>query len=378
MTKISGAVLVALVFILLTEVNAQNQSKIGQRLLAFVEEGRIQGAVTLVIRRGQVVNFEAVGYQDLEQKTPMRTDTIFDIRSMTKPFTAIAILILMEDGKLALNDAVEKYLPEFRDSAFKDGPHPITIRHQLTHTAGLPLYCLPISQEMPIKRNQTLAEYVSFLSKQTPEYEPGTQHRYSGGGFAILGRVIEVISGMPYERFMRERVFVPLGMKDSFFFVPVDKQNRVASIYRMENGKLTKWEELMAFSRTAKYPGPEFGMYSTASDLSALCQMLLDGGIYKGRRILSRLSVQLMTSNHVARLPLAGTHRPAFHGFGLGLWGDPAEDFPLTTRGSFGHNGAFGGLFWADPEEGLIRIYLEHVFGSGNESDIFMAMAATL
>jgi CubicO group peptidase (beta-lactamase class C family) len=378
MTKISGAVLVALVFILLTEVNAQNQSKIGQRLLAFVEEGRIAGAVTLVIRRGQVVNFEAVGYQDLEQKTPMRTDTIFDIRSMTKPFTAIAILILMEDGKLALNDAVEKYLPEFRDSAFKDGPHPITIRHLLTHTAGMPLYRLPISQEMPIKRNQTLAEYVSFLSKQTPEYEPGTQHRYSGGGFAILGRVIEVISGMPYERFMRERVFVPLGMKDSFFFVPVDKQNRVASIYRMENGKLTKWEELMAFSRTAKYPGPEFGMYSTASDLSALCQMLLDGGIYKGRRILSRLSVQLMTSNHVARLPLAGTHRPAFHGFGLGLWGDPAEDFPLTTRGSFGHNGAFGGLFWADPEEGLIRIYLEHVFGSGNESDIFMAMAATL
>jgi CubicO group peptidase (beta-lactamase class C family) len=150
MTKISGAVLVALVFILLTEVNAQNQSKIGQRLLAFVEEGRIPGAVTLVIRRGQVVNFEAVGYQDLEQKTPMRTDTIFDIRSMTKPFTAIAILILMEDGKLALNDAVEKYLPEFRDSAFKDGPHPITIRHQLTHTAGMPLYRLPISQEMPI------------------------------------------------------------------------------------------------------------------------------------------------------------------------------------------------------------------------------------
>lgn len=379
MTKKSGVVLIALL-VLLTDVNAQNRSKIGLRLQSFVDEGRIPGAVTLVIRHGRILNFEAVGYQDLEQKIPMRTDTIFDIRSMTKPVTAIGILILMEEGKLALNDAVEVYLPEFKGSAFKDdnGSHPITIRHLLNHTAGLPLYRLPISQEMPVKRDLTLAEYVSLLSKQTPEYEPGTQHRYSSGGFAILGRIIEVISGMPYERFIRERVFVPLSMKDSSFFVPVDKQSRVASIYRMQNGKLTKWEELMAFSRKAKYPGPEFGMYSTASDLAALSQMLLNGGIYRGRRILSRLSVQLMTSNQTAGLPLAGTHRPAFHGFGLGLWGDPAEDFPLTTRGSFGHNGAFGGIFWVDPEEGLIRIYLEHVFGSGNESDIFMAMAATL
>ena len=380
MTKTSFAALVALVLFLIPEVNAQTRSKMGLRLQSFVDEGKIPGAVTLVIRRGRIVNFEAVGYQDIETRTPMRTDTIFDIRSMTKPVTVIGILILMEEGKLALNDAVEKYLPEFKNSAFKadNGSRPIRIRHLLTHTAGLPLYRLPVSQEIPIKRDQTLADYVSFLSKQTPEYEPGTQHRYSSGGFAILGRIIEVVSGMPYDRFIRERVFVPLGMKDSSFFVPVDKQNRVASVYRMQDGRLTKWEELMAFSRRAKYPGPEFGMYSTASDLAALSRMLLNGGIYKGRRILSRLSVQLMTSNQTAGVPSAITHRPAFHGFGLGLMGDPSNDFPLTTRGSFGHNGAFGGIFWVDPEEGLIRIYLEHLFGSGNETDIFMAMAATL
>ena len=319
----------------------------GLRLQSFVEDGKIPGAVTLVIRRGQIVNFEAVGYQDIEHKIPMRTDTIFDIRSMTKPVTAIGILILVEEGKLAVNDAVEKYLPEFKNSAFKDdnGPRPIRIRHLLTHTAGLPLYRLPVSQEIPIKRNQTLADYVSFLSKQTPEYEPGTQHRYSSGGFAILGRIIEVVSGMPYDRFIRERVFVPLGMKDSSFFVPVDKLNRLASVYRIQDGKLTKWEELMAFSRNAKYPGPEFGMYSTASDLAAVCQMLLNGGIYKGQRILSRLSVQQMTSNQTAGFPSAITQRPAFHGFGLGLMGDPSNDFPLTSRGSFGHNGAFGAIF---------------------------------
>ncbi|HEY6661039.1 MAG TPA: serine hydrolase domain-containing protein [Pyrinomonadaceae bacterium] len=380
MTNKAGTVLIVLLLLLAPKVNAQNRSKIGQRLQSFVDEGRIPGAVTLVIREGRILNFEAVGYQDLENKTPMRTDTIFDIRSMTKPVTSIGIMMLMEEGKLALNDAVEKYLPEFKNSAFKDdnGLHPITIRHLLTHTAGLPLYRLPISQEMPIKRNQTLADYVSFLSKQTPEYEPGTQHRYSSGGFAVLGRIIEVVSGMPYDRFIRERVFVPLGMQDSSFFVPVDKQSRLASIYRMQDGKLTKWEELMSFARNAKYPGPEFGMYSTASDLAALCQMLLNGGLYKGRRILSRMSVQQMTSNQTAGIPLAVTHRPAFHGFGFGLAGDPSEDFPLTSHGSFGHNGAFGGIFWVDPEEKLIRIYLEHVFGSGNETDVFMAMAATL
>ncbi len=380
MTKKSFVALAVLILFLTPKGNAQNRSRMGLRLHSFVEQGKIAGAVTLVIRRGQIVNFEAIGYQDLENKTPMQTDTIFDIRSVTKPVTAIGILILMEEGKLALNDAVEKYLPEFKNSAFKDdnGPRLIKIRHLLTHTAGLPLYRLPVSQEIPIKRDQTLADYVSFLSKQTPEYEPGTQHRYSSGGFAILGRIIEVVSGLPYDRFMRERVFVPLGMNDSSFFVPVDKQNRLASIYRIQNGKLEKWEELMAFSRNAKYPGPEFGMYSTASDMAAFSQMLLNGGIYKGRRILSRLSVMQMTSNQTAGLPSAVTKRPAFHGFGLGLMGDPSNDFPLTSRGSFGHNGAFGGIFWVDPEEGLIRIYLEHVFGAGNEVNIFMAMAATL
>jgi CubicO group peptidase (beta-lactamase class C family) len=229
---------------------------------------------------------------------------------------------------------------------------------------------------MPVKRNQTLAEYVSFLSKQTPEYEPGTKHRYSSGGFAILGRIIEVVSGMAFDRFIAERVFVPLGMKDSSFFYPLAKQSRVASIYRMQNGRLSKWEELMGYSRKAVYPGPEFGMYSTAADLAALSQMMLNGGVYKGRRILSRSSVQLMAANQTLGIASAVTGREVVQGLSWGLFGDPLNDFPLTTRGSFGHNGAFGTIFWIDPEEGLIRIFLEQVFGSGNESDIFLAIAA--
>jgi CubicO group peptidase (beta-lactamase class C family) len=353
-------------------------ARIPVQIRSFVDKGTIAGAVTLVARHGTVVSLEAIGYQDLEIKKPMRADTIFDIRSVTKPITAIGIMILMEEGKLALNDPVEQYLPEFKVTRKKDQqPTPITIHHLLTHTAGLPLYRLPESQELPVKRNRTLTDYVTFLSKQEPEYEPGTQFRYSSGGFAILGRIIEVVSGQPYDQFIKKRIFVPLGMKDSFFFIPAEKQSRVASIYRLQDGKLSKWEELEAYARTAKYPGPEFGMYSTAADLASLCQMMLDGGTLKGRRILSKMSVALMTENHTLNIKSATTQTPVYQGLGWGLAGDPMNDFPLTSSGSFGHNGAFGTILWIDPKPRLIRIFLTHRFGNGNESDVFMAMAGS-
>ncbi len=295
-------------------MDSERLARIPSRMHSFVEQRAIAGAVTLVARHGQVVSLEAAGYQDLENRKPMRTDTIFNIRSLTKPVTAIGIMILMEEGRLALNDPVEKYLPEFKIATRKtqDQSNPITIRHLLTHTAGLSLYRLPESEEIAIKRNRTLADYVTFLSKQVPEFEPGTQHRYSSGGFAILGRIIEVVSGKSYDLFIKERIFDPLGMKDSFFFIPAEKQSRVASIYRFQNGKLSKWEEIMAYRQNAKYPGPEFGMYSTASDLASLCQMMLDGGTFKGKRILSKMSVEAMTENQTTDIKSAITQRTAY------------------------------------------------------------------
>ena len=215
------------------------------------------------------------------------------------------------------------------------------------------------------------------MSKQQPEHEPGTQFRYSSGGFAILGRIIEVVSGQSYDQFIKQRLFAPLGMKDSFFFIPPEKLARVASIYRLQDGKLSKWEELETHARNARYPAPEFGMYSTASDLASLCQMMLDGGTFKGRRILSKMSVALMTQNHTLNLKSAVTQMPAYQGLGWGLAGDPMNDFPLTSPGSFGHNGAFGAIIWIDPKERLIRIFLMHRFGPGNESNVFMAMAGS-
>lgn len=357
-------------------MDRERLAKISVQMKSFVEQGSIAGAVMLVARHGEVVKLEAIGYQDLESRKPMRSDTIFDIRSVTKPVTAIGIMILMEEGRLTLNDPVEKYLPEFKTTGKTQSPPTlIRIHHLLTHTAGLPFFRLPEIEDITIKRDRTLSEVVAFLARQEPEFEPGTQFRYSSGGFAILGRIIEVVSGKPYEQFIRERIFEPLGMKDSFFFIPTEKQHRVASIYRMQNGKLSHWEEIEAYSKTAKYPGPEFGMYSTASDLAALCQMMLNGGTFKGKRILSRMSVETMTENHTLNIKSATTQRPAYQGLGWGLSGDPMNDFPLTSIGSYGHNGAFGAIIWIDPKKGLIRIFLEHRLGFNNESNIFMAMA---
>jgi len=216
---------------------------------------------------------------------------------------------------------------------------------------------------------------VALLAKQEPEFTPGTQFRYASSGFAILGRIIEVVSGKPYEQFVKERVFDPLGMRDSFFFIPDDRRARVASVYRKQDGKLEKWREIDEYTRHAKYSAPEFGMYSTAEDLAAFCQMMLNGGTFRGRRVLSRMSVAAMTANHTMNIKSAVTQRPAYNGLGWGLSGDPIDDFPLTSPGSYGHNGAFGSLIWIDPKEGLVRIFLEQLLGSGSELDIFMAMA---
>jgi CubicO group peptidase (beta-lactamase class C family) len=359
-------------------MDSERLARIPVQLKSFVKQGAMAGAVILIARRGEVVSLEAVGHQDLESKKPMRADTIFDIRSVTKPVTAIGIMVLMEEGKLTLNDPIEKYLPEFSATRKAQGsPNRITILHLLTHTAGMPLNRPTEIEDITIKRDRTLADVVAILSKQEPEFEPGTQFRYYSGGFAVLGRIIEVVSGKPFEQFIKERIFDPLGMKDSFFFVPAEKQDRVASAYRLQDGRLNRWEEIEAYARNAKYPAPEFGMYSTAPDLASLCQMMLNGGSFKGKRILSRMSVETMTLNHTLNIKSAITKSPAYQGLGWGLSGDPMDAFPLTSTGSFGHNGAFGAIIWIDPKKELIRIFLEHRFGFNNESNIFMAMAGS-
>ena len=235
-------------------------------------------------------HLEAVGYQDLESKKPMRTDTIFQVRSMTKSVTAVAIMILLEEGRLTLSDPVEKHLPEFRDQMMidsRDGDRaltlkkpsrPITIRDLLTHTSGM-----GAEPKVGNRAMRTLAEMVSIYARPL-EFEPGTKWLYSDPGFATLGRIVEVVADQPYEKFLEDRIFHRLGMNDSFFSPPPEKRGRIASMYRLEDGNLRKVDAEL-YPQGAKFSGPGFGMHSTASDMAAFYQMMVNGGRSEERRV---------------------------------------------------------------------------------------------
>jgi CubicO group peptidase (beta-lactamase class C family) len=361
-------------------------ARIPERMHAFVDRNTIAGAVTLVARHGAIAELDAVGFQDLEARKPMRTDTIFQIMSMTKPFTAVAIMMLAEEGKLGLLDPVSLHLPEFRGQwlvesregnerrVLKRPARPITIRDLMTHTSGM--ISDPPEGAGPLlsKLNLTLAQAVTIYSQQPLEFEPGTRWAYSNTGIATLGRIVEVVSGEPYEKFLAERIFKPLGMVDSFFFPPQEKIGRIAMLYNEHDGKLTRAGagELAGdpalYRKGAKYPCPECGMYSTATDLAAFYQMMLNGGTYNGHRLLSRAGVELMTTLHTGDLK-AG-HAP---GMGYGLaWAmvrQPLGAASYRSIGTFGHGGAFGTEGWIDPKRDTVEILLIQRSEGGSDEE---------
>ncbi|MEO7649604.1 MAG: serine hydrolase domain-containing protein [Bryobacteraceae bacterium] len=380
-----------------TGMDPELVAKIAPRIKTFVDRGTIAGAVMLVQRHGAVAALEAVGYQDMEAKKPMRTDTIFQIMSMTKPVTATGIMILAEEGKLTLSDPVEKHLPEFRGMwlvekkpadgkslTLKRPSRVITIRDLMTHTSGMTHPPPEGAKEVYQKMEFSLAQAVALFSQQPLDFEPGTKWQYSNSGIATLGRIIEVVADQPYEKFIEERIFRPLGMKDSFYFPPADKIDRIAMVYRWENGKLVRagsdiyGGDPTKYRRGAKFPAPEFGMYSTASDLAKFYQAMCNGGANGNARILSKAAVEVMTAVHTGSIEPSG-HAP---GMGYGLaWAvvrDPAGMLQLQSQGTFGHGGAFGTQGWVDPKKDLVGVFLIQRVGlnDGAESKAFMNMSA--
>lgn len=374
-------------------MDPERLAKITSRMQAFVQEGAIAGAVILLARHGEVALVEAVGYQDLDSKKPMRPDTICNIGSMTKTFTAVGIMILMEEGLLTLSDPVERHLPEFRDQLMVDRregdkpptlkvpPRPITIYDLLTHTSGMPGGFIPLSEQEKqtrANRDKTLAEVVAALPGKALEFASGTKFHYSSAGFWVLGRIIEVASGEPYEKFLEERIFRPLGMKDTFYYPPAEKYHRIASMYSLENGELKKRDDF-DYRKRAKFVSPSGGWLSSDLELFAFYQMLLNGGTYNGVRILSRASVEVMTALHTGDLD---TFSPGL-GRGLGLWvvREPLGTLELLSIGSYGHGGFFGTVGWVDPKKDLVGLFLSQRTihegpGHGPERRHFMAMAA--
>lgn len=336
------------------------------RMQEFVDQHEISGAVTLIARHGKVAQLEAVGWQDIESKKPMRTDSIFQIMSMTKPLTGVGIMMLAEDGKLTLNDPVELILPEFKGQRLWDGKRPahaITIRDLMTHTSGMSSRLPEPLKNLYTKMDRTLADAVGIYAQQPLEFEPGSKWAYSNTGLATLGRIIEVKSGQPYDKYIQDRLLSPLGMKDSFFFPPADKTARIVTVYTGGGGGLTPagagilGGDSLAYRKGAIYSAPEFGLFSTANDLAAFYQMMLNGGTYQGRRYLSKASIEAMTALQTGDLQ-AG-HNP---GCGFGLTWEVVKDqtgtLALLSEGTYKHGGAFGTHGWVDPKKDVVGVFL--------------------
>jgi CubicO group peptidase (beta-lactamase class C family) len=370
-------------------------SKIPLRMKSFIDRQTVAGAVTLVAHGNDIVEFDATGMADVEAGHAMQKDTIFQIMSMTKPVTAIGIMMLAEEGKLALRDPVEDYLPEFKDLRVRTtvGPdaeharvpnHAITIRDLLTHTAGIQDYPGPptipdYAQTMSVP----LDEVVRQLAKQPLLFQPGTQWSYSSPGIEILGRIIEVCSGEKYVDFITKHILQPLGMKDSFFFPPPDKISRIAMVYAQKDGKLVRSPASILGGDPAKYrqgavfPAPAWGLYSTAEDLLRLYRMMLNDGVYEGHRYLSPFSVHLMSEPQTTGIQPVGWMRGSDYGLAWEVVTDPLGELAGHTIGSYGHGGAFGTQGWIDPNNELISILLIQRSNGGAESmtNVFLNMA---
>jgi CubicO group peptidase (beta-lactamase class C family) len=355
-----------------------------------VKKGELAGIVTLIARHGKIAHFSAVGYADIEKKQKMRTDTIFRLYSMTKPIASTALMMLYEEGRFQMQDPLSKYIPEFANlrvlrnsGAPLDDTVPVerppTVQDVMRHTAGFSHGLQKIMLDDEYNKENlfgvdiSLSDMMSRLAKIPLLEQPGKKFIYSVGP-DVQARLVEVLSGMPFDKFLQKRVFEPLGMKDSGFWVPSDKVARLAAIHWPKNGKLTTLDEIhghpegsflvqswSANSYTVKHKrtGGSFGLVSTAEDYWRFAQMMLNGGELNGTRLLSPQVVRYMTRDHLGALAIQGTNgEPNGTGFGLGfgVMRDSAAAGDMSSEGTFFWGGAAGTQFWIDPKEDMVVV----------------------
>ena len=322
-------------------------------LQPFVDRHELAGAVTCVADKDRILKLEAVGFSDVTAQTPMTTDALFWIASQTKPITAAALMMLVDEGLVNIHDAVEKYLPEFSGQMLiveqdenhrllRKPNHPLTVCNVLTHTGGLP-FLTPVEQ--PYIDNLSLRDAAQIYALLPLQSEPGARYVYSNVGINLAGRIIEVASGQSYESFLQERLFDPLGMKNTTFWPNSEQLKLLAKSYRPDESN----QNLEATPVTClRYPldnpcrhaTPGGGLFSTARDVVRFCQMILRGGEFGGQRLLSPQSVRQMTSRQTP---------DELESYGYG-W-QVGED-------GFGHGGAYSTKMTIDSQNGLISVFL--------------------
>lgn len=361
------------------DMSTERLVRIDAAMQRHIDAGNIQGAVTAVARRGKVVHFKAHGLMDVEAERPMSRDAIFIMMSSTKPVLGVAAMMMIEEGLIRPNDPVSKYIPEFADmqvAVLKDpadedvspfridrrnlpehrlvpAETPITIKHLLTHTSGLASGGLGTAQSRSRPGERvTLASYIPTLGAAVLDFQPGSRWTYSGGtGLDVVARIIEIVSGMPYDEFVQTRILDPLHMTDTHYNVPPSKASRRVVI---EGRDISRW------SGDTTYFSGSYGLSSTARDYLHFEQMLANGGELFGNRLLGSRSVEWMASNHLGDLYRGFTQNAKGQGFGytVAVVLDPIAADSRRSAGAFGWGGAFGTRSWTDPAEELAGVLM--------------------
>jgi len=352
-------------------VSAERLERIRPVMQDYVDKGHLPGFLTVVARRGKIVHFETIGMRDVENNKPVEPDTIFRIYSMSKPITSVAVMMLYEEGHFQLGTPVSRFIPEFQNmtvynadqTEILDAKKPITIKHLLMHTAGLTYGWgnKPVDERYKaaniFERGTTLAAMVKKLGDIPLVHEPGERWTY-GVSVDVLGYLVEVVSGMPFEEFLQTRLFKPLGMVDTAFSVPPEKVSRFAALYRHNRSeavmKRVGADAPLANDEVSFFPSGGGGLVSTAADYMRFSQMLLNGGELDGVRILGKKTVELM------RYP----HHDEWFGLGFRVVTHKNPPDILNSVGNFSWGGAAATTFWIDPQEELIGLLMTQLLNN--------------
>lgn len=368
-------------------ISAQRLSRIDGMIEEFVKNERTPGAVAMIVRDGKIVYHKAFGYSDVEKKTTLKKDDIFRIASQSKAITSLAVMMLWEEGKFLLDEPVSKYISEFKspkvlksfqaeDSTFTTEPArgEITIRHLLTHTSGIDYAVIGSTELKAIyakhgvpsgigNDREVLGDKMKILGTMPLKHHPGDRWTY-GLNHDVLGYLVEIWSGVSFDKFLRTRIFDPLGMKDTYFYLPNEKHDRLVALHSYQEGKPVKMKEAPFDAMNPDYPtlnGTYFsggaGLSSTTEDYAKFLQLFLNKGEYNGARLLSRKTVDLMLTEQFPTLNIN-------YGLAFGLETEENDHRSIFSPGSFSWGGAFATTYWADPKERLIGVLYTNVYGN--------------
>src|SRR5215204_1317241 len=380
------------------DISSERLKQIDANINQWIKEEQLNGATMIILRNGQIVYHKSFGFADKEKNMVMKNDNIFRIASMTKPIISVAAMMLYEEGKFLLTDPISKFIPEFNNPVVLDkynaadttyttvpAKREITMRDILSHTSGLGYAQIGSATTNAIyfknKINggigtpySTLKDVITRLAKLPLFAHPGEEFYY-GLNTDVLGYLIEVISGMPLDKYLQEKIFEPLGMKDTYFFLPKEKQARLVSLYTQQGSqtKLRIQDSLISLNGTFSRDFPKTingtyfsggaGLSSTAYDYALFGQMLLNDGELNGKRILSPATIQIMVSNQIGELLMWGdANKTRRFGLGFGILTEYAERTLMIPAGSYGWDGMFASHYWTDPKNKMVVVFMRNIW----------------